>query len=111
MDQSNLPQGMKYEVFDKLENQIAEYYSSLTDYGDLIKFSNSTEPKISKVIKNYDDYVHIKKEDLKGINFEQLFFYLKNVELKENQSKKDCLIQLLKKNQIKYDEGLWYEIV
>ena len=102
---------MKYEVFDKIENQIAKYYSSLTDYGDLIKFSNSTEPKISKVIKNYDDYVHIKKEDLKGINFEQLFFYLKNVELKENQSKKDCLIQLLKKNQIKYDEGLWYEIV
>ena len=102
---------MKYEVFDKIENQIAKYYSSLTDYGDLIKFSNSTEPKISKVIKNYDDYVHIKKEDLKGINFEQLFFYLKNVELKENQSKKDCLIQLLKKNQIKYDEGPWYEIV
>ena len=111
MDQSNLPQGMKYEVFDKLENQIAEYYSSLTDYGDMIKFSNITLPKTSNMFAEFDDYINIKKEDLKGITFEQLLFYLKNIEPKEKQSKKDCLIQLLNKNQIKYEEGLWNEAV
>lgn len=111
MENYNLPKGMKYEVFDRIENQIAVYYSSLTDYGNMIKYSDSTNPKIKSMITDYDDYVNIKKKDLQGITYEQLLFYLKNIEPKENQSKKDCLIQLLKKNQIKYEEGLWYEVV
>ena len=59
----------------------------------------------------HDSYINIKKEDLKEITFEQLLFYLKNIEPKEKQSKKNCLIQLLDKKQIKYDEGLWDEAV
>ena len=111
MKKNNLPKGWKYEVFDRTENQIAVYYSSFTDYGNMIKYSDSTNPKIKSMITDYDDYVNIKKKDLQGITYEQLLFYLKNIEPKENQSKKGCLIQLLKKNQIKYEEGLWYEIV
>ena len=111
MENYNLPKGWKYDVFDEIENQIAKYYSSLTDYGDMIKFSDITLPKTSKMFAEFDDYIHIKKEDLKGITFEQLLFYLKNVEPKEKQSKKNCLIQLLKKNQIKYEEGLMDETV
>ena len=111
MEKTNLPKGWKYEVFDEIENPIAKYYSSLTDYGDMIKFSNTTLPKTSNIFTEFDDYIHIKKESLKGITFEQLLFYLKNVEPKEKQSKKDCLIQLLDKKQIKYDEGLWDEAV
>ena len=109
MDKYNLPKGWKYEVFDEIENQIASYYSSLTDYGYMIKFSNSTLPKISKIVLDYDDYVHIKKQDLQNITFEQLLFYLKNIEPKKNQSKKDCLIDLLNRKKIKYEEALWAE--
>ena len=36
---------------------------------------------------------------------------IQEIEPKEKQSKKDCLIQLLNKNQIKYEEGLWDEAV
>ena len=111
MEKYNLPKGWKYEVFDKTESPIAKYYSALTDYGEMMKFSDITHPKTSNMFAEFDDYIHIKKEDLKGITFEQLLFYLKNVEPKEKQSKKNCLIQLLKKNQIKYEEGLWDETV
>ena len=111
MDKTNLPKGWKFEIFDEIENPIAKYYSSLTDYEDMIKFSDITLPKTSNIFAEFDDYINIKKEDLKGITFEQLFFYLKNIQPKENQSKKDCLIQLLDKNQIKYEKGLWDEAV
>ena len=111
MEKNNLPQGWKYEVFDKIENPIAKYYSALSDYGDMIKFSDITHPKTSNIFAEFDDYINIKKEDLKGITFEQLLFYLKNIEPKEKQSKKDCLIQLLDQKQIQYDEGLWDEAI
>ena len=77
---------------------------------EIQKIKSSDDPKsvISSCIKLF---LNIKKEDLKGITFEQLLFYLKNIEPKEKQSKKDCLIQLLDKKQIKYDEGLWDEEV
>ena len=105
----NLPEGWKYESFDLIENPIAKYYSSLTDYGERIKYSDITLPKNSTLFEEFDDYINIKKEDLKGITFEQILFFLKNIETKENQTKKDCLVELLNKNQIKYEEGLWDE--
>jgi len=111
MEKNNLPKGWKYEVFDKKENSIAKYYSALTDYGEMIKFSEITHPKTSNMFAEFDDYINIKKEDLKEITFEQLLFYLKNIEPKEKQSKKDCLIQLLDKKQIKYEEGLWDDAI
>lgn len=111
MDKTNLPKGWKYEVFDKKENPIAKYYSALTDYGDMMKFSDITHPKNSNLFEEFDDYINIKKADLKEITFEQILFFLKNIEPRENQSKKDCLIKLLNKNQIKYEEGLWDELI
>ena len=77
----------------------------------MMKFSDITHPKTSNLFVEFDDYINIRKEDLKGITFEQLLFYLKNIKPREKQSKKDCLIQLLDKKQIKYDEGLWDEAV
>ena len=59
----------------------------------------------------FDDYVNIKKQDLKGITFEQILLYLKNVAPKEGQSKKDFLIKFLDQRHIQYDEGLWDEAI
>ena len=75
MEKYKLPKGWKYEVFDETENPIAKYYSALTDYGEMIKFSDITHPKTSNMFAEFDDYINIKKEDLKGITFEQLLFY------------------------------------
>ena len=97
MEDNNLPKGWKYDVFDKKENPIAKYYSALTDYGNMIKFSDIIHPKNSNMFAEFDDYINIKKEDLKEITFEQLLLFLKNIKPRENQSKKDCLIELLKK--------------
>ena len=77
----NLPEGWKYESFDLTENPIAKYYSSLTDYGDRIKYSDITLPKNSTLFEEFDDYINIKKQDLKGITFEQILFFLKNIEI------------------------------
>ena len=111
MEKNNLPEGWKYEVFDKLENPIAKHYSALTDYGNMIKFSDIINPKNSNMFVEFDDYVNIKKKDLKGITFEQILLYLKNVVPKEGQSKKDLLIKFLDQRQIQYDEGLWDEAI
>ena len=111
MEKNNLPEGWKYEVFDKLENPIAKHYSALTDYGNMIKFSEIIHPKNSNMFAEFDDYVNIKKQDLKEITFEQILLYLKNVMLKEDQSKKDFLIKFLDQRKIKYDEGLWDEAI
>ena len=111
MEKNNLPEGWKYEVFDKIENPIAKYYSALSDYGNMIKFSDITHPKTSNIFAEFDDYVNIKKEDLKGITFEKILLYLKNVSPKEGQSKKDFLIKFLDQRQIQYDEGLWDEAI
>ena len=111
MEKYKLPKGWKYEEFDETENPIAKYYSALSDYGEMIKFSEITHPKNSNMFAEFDDYINIKKEDLKEITFEQLLLFLKNIKPREKQSKKDCLIELLKKKQIKYDEGLWDEAV
>ena len=97
MEKYKLPKGWKYEVFDETENPIAKYYSALTDYGEMIKFSDITHPKTSDMFAEFDDYINIKKEDLKEITFEQLLLFLKNIKPREKQSKKDCLIELLKK--------------
>ena len=111
MEKNNLPEGWKYEVFDKSENPIAKHYSALTDYVNMIKFSEIINPKNSNIFAEFDDYVNIKKQDLKGITFEQILLYLKNVVPKEGQSKKDFLIKFLDQRQIQYDEGLWDEAI
>ena len=111
MDKTNLPKGWKYEVFDEIENPIAKYYSSLTDYGDMIKFSNITLPKTSNVFAEFDDYLNIKKKDLGSITYEELLIFLKNTKPKEKKSKKDYLIQFLNEKKINYEEGLWDETV
>jgi len=106
-----LESSWKHEVFDESENQIAKYYSSLTDSGDRIKFSNITLPKMSSIFTEFDNYVEIKKQDLQNITFEELLTFLKDVKPNEKQSKKDCLIEYLESKQIKYNEGLWDETV
>ena len=111
MEKNNLPEGWKYEVFDKLENPIAKHYSALTDYGNMIKFSEIIHPKNSNMFAEFDDYVNMKKKDLKGITFEQILLYLKNIVPKEGQSKKEFLIKFLDQRQIQYDEGLWDEAI
>ena len=57
------------------------------------------------------NHVEIQKQDLQNITFEELLTFLKDVKPNEKQSKKDCLIQLLNKNKIKYEKGLWDEAV
>ena len=77
----------------------------------MIKFSDITHHKTSNMFAEFDDYINIAKQDLGNITFEQLLLFLKNIKQRENQSKKDCLIELLKNRQIKYDEELWDEAV
>ena len=62
MEKYNLPKGWKYEVFDEKENPIAKYYSALTDYGEMMKFSDITHPKTSNMFAEFDDYINIKKK-------------------------------------------------
>ena len=106
MKPNKLSKDIKYEVFDKSENEIASYHSSLTDYGNIIKYSEICFPKISKIFSEFDNYVQIEKANLK-LSFEQILYFLKNVSTENKKSKKDCLIEYLDKEGINYSAGLW----
>ena len=98
-----MPKGWRHIVFCQSENQIAKYYSSITDYGEWIKYSDLCLPKKSRIFEEFDNFVHVNKKDLKNITFDQLIFFLKKI---KNVTKKH-LVQYLNENQIPFKEDLW----
>jgi len=106
MKKINLPEGTRYEVINQSENEVAEYYSILTDYGSLIKYSDICLPKKSKFFSEFDNYVQVKKTELVNTNFDEILSFLKSI-AKGNKSKKEFLIEMLKQKKIKFEEGLW----
>lgn len=103
MSSADSAKGWRHTVFSQSENEIAKYCSCITDYGEWIKYSDLCLPKMSRIFEEFDNYVHINKNDLKNITFDQLVNFLKKI---KNVTKKH-LVQYLSENQIPYEEGLW----
>ena len=107
---------MQLELFDyrrdrlfESENQIAHYYDELSETHDSISYSEHIDPKKGYAIcgMEYEEYVDVKKDRLKGLTYDQILKYLKSAK-KENRLKK--YKALLKFRNIPYDANLftWY---
>ena len=107
---------MQLELFDyrrdylcDFKNQIAHYYDILKETKDTISYAEHIDPNKGYAIAGmeYEEYVDVKKDRLKGLTYDQILKYLKSAK-KENRLKK--YKALLKFRNIPYDADLftWY---
>ena len=89
---------MQLELFDyrrdylcDFKNQIAHYYDILKETKDTISYAEHIDPNKGYAIAGmeYEDYVDVKKDKLKGLTYDQILSFLKS-------SKKEVRLQKYK---------------
>ena len=104
---------MQLELFDyrrdylcDFKNQIAHYYDILKETKDTISYAEHIDPNKGYAIAGmeYEDYVDVKKDKLKGLTYDQILSFLKS-------SKKELRLQkfkaLLKFRNIPFEADLF----
>ena len=104
---------MQLELFDyrrdylcDFKNQIAHYYDILKETKDTISYAEHIDPNKGYAIAGmeYEDYVDVKKDKLKGLTYDQILIFLKS-------SKKEARLQkykaLLKFRNIPFEADLF----
>ena len=109
MEQLNLWKKDRRDVLRESKNQIASYYDVLKETADKISYAEHINPHKGKAICNmeYEDYVDVKKEDLKRLTYDQILLFIKNT---KPQERIDQLKKLLKSRNISFEADLftWY---
>ena len=98
--------GYRTDYLFESENQIAKFYDVLSETKNEIRYSEHIDPKKGYAIcgMEYEEYVDVKKDKLKGLTYDQILEYLKN-------SKKEKRIEkyktLLKFRHIDFESDLF----
>ena len=81
--------GYRSDNLFKFENQIAKYYDILSETEDEIRYAEFIDPKKGHSIcgMEYEEYVDVRKNRLKGLTYDQILTYLKSAK-KENRLEK-----------------------
>ena len=97
------------DVISKFENQIATYSDILCEKHDEIVYAEHLSPKkgFPYYGTDWEDYIDIKKTDMKSLTYDQLLFFLKNIDAKKNGGRLDLLKTFLKGRDIPFKDGLW----
>ena len=104
---------MQLELFDyrrdslfESENQIAHYLDILKETENEISYAEHINPKKGFAIAGmeYEEYIDIKKDRLKGLTYDQILTYLKNTKKEERIDKYKAL---LKFRNIPFDADLF----
>ena len=76
-------------------NQIAHFYDVLKETRDSISYSEHIDPKKGYAIcsMEYEEYVDVKKNRLKGLTYDQIFTYLKNAKKEDRLEKYKALLK------------------
>ena len=88
------------------KNQVAHWYDILKETEDTISYAEHIDPNKGYAIAGmeYEEYVDVKKDRLKGLTYDQILKYLKSAK-KENRLKK--YKALLKFKNIPYEADLF----
>ena len=109
MKQLKPEDGGRRDVIGKLENQIATYSDILYEKPDEISYAEYLSPK--KDMPHYgtewEDYVDIKKSDMKQLTYDQLLLFLKTIDAKKSGGRLNLLKGFLKGKDIPFKDGLW----
>ena len=104
---------MQLELFDyrkdclfETENQVARWYDILSETEDKISYAEHIDPKKGYAIcgMEYEEYVDIKKSELKNLTYDQILNYLKDFKKEERLEKYKAL---LKFRNIPFEADLW----
>ena len=105
MEQLELFDYRKDYLFEK-DNEVAHYYDILKESKDTISYSEHIDPKkkINICGMDYEEYVDIKKSDLKGLNYDKIYNFLTKF---DKEHRLERYKQLLKFNNIKFDADVF----
>ena len=105
MQQLELFDYRKDYLFDK-KNQIAHFYDILKETEDTISYAEHIDPNKGYAIcgMEFEEYVDVKKDRMKGLTYDQILTYLKNTK-KEDRLKK--YKAFLKFSDIPYEADLF----
>ena len=104
---------MQLELFDyrkdylfETENQVAHWYDILSETEDKISYAEHIDPKKGYAIcgMEYEEYVDIKKSELKDLTYDQILNYLKNFKKEERLEKYKALLRF---RNIPFEADLW----
>ncbi len=104
---------MQLELFDyrrdrlfDSENQIAHYYDVLSETHDSISYSEHIDPKKGYAVcgMEYEEYIDVKKDRLRGLTYDQILNYLKDAKKEERLEKYKAL---LKFRNIPFEADIW----
>ena len=93
---------MQLELFDyrrdclfESENQIAWYFDILKETSDSISYAEHIVPHKGKAIcgMEYEEYVDVKKDKLRGLTYDQILKYLKEAKKEERLEKYKSLLK------------------
>ena len=101
--------GERRDVIGQLENQIATYSDVLYEKPDEISYAEYLSPK--KDAPHYgtewEEYVDIKKSDMKQLTYDQLLLFLKTIDAKKSGGRLNLLKGFLMGRGIPFKDGLW----
>ena len=97
------------DVINQSENQVATYSDILCERLDEIVYAEHLSPKkgMPDYGTDWEEFVDIKKSDMKSLTYDQLLFFLKNIDAKKNGGRLDLLKTFLKSIDIPFKDGLW----
>ena len=105
MHQLTLFDYRKDYLFEK-NNEIAHYYDVLSENENTISYSEHIDPKEKFSIcgMDYEEYVDIKKSELKGLNYDKIYNFLNNLSKDQRLNGYKDLLKLM---NIKYQADLF----
>ena len=79
----------------KSENQIAYYFDILKETENEISYAEHINPKKGFAIAGmeYEEYIDVKKDRLKGLTYDQILTYLKDTKKEERIEKYKALLK------------------
>ncbi len=108
MKQLNLQSIGRSDFISDFENEIARYTDILSEKYDEITYAEHIVPHKGKEVipgMEYEDYIDIKKKDLKNLTYDQILLFLKNTEPPNGRIEK--FKNFLSSKNISYEDGLW----
>ena len=97
------------DVIYESENQVATYSDILCEKLDEIVYAEHLSPKKGMLDygTDWEEFVDIKKADMKSLTYDQLLLFLKNIDSEKNGGRLDQLKTFLKNRDINFKDGLW----
>ena len=94
MEQQGLFEYRKDYLFDN-KNQIAHWYDILKETKDTIIYAEHIDPNKGYAIAGmeYEEYVDVKKDKLKGLTYDQILIFLKNAHKDDRLKKYKALLK------------------